>query len=460
MITFDSATHPLEFACIAAKQLTFFDSQIHSLRQVAARYAGSGAAVGKQRALEILEEARQLHQQHVNERGNHAALGYPTFAVDCESVGRHDLALGIIEESLQVAERLRRKPRISMMIMLADACHCIGEVTRCRELLEDVRSYYQDRKSRLSHEDGPFDVLHSLYLKLGEVDAAKALAAKMKGVIKVDALVATAFHLKPFWKFERGELHDVSLYCKRYGYEYPLAKIAELMAKEGFYLRGKCYISSIKTSSIVFEGTLSMAIALLENGKPADALKILQTLYCSTGTFFYYQPEKVRRLLSLLMPDHRDAVALLLNRVRDEANEVNAFRDHYLRYTRLVGLVAQYSFDEAEALIDLVLDHPVTDLGHGGKGPKFFFNPTGVCIIYELAMVVEEYGLRWDENRREQFRNYMVALSRQNVGHRKEQSVPDHRRTKSGCVVSELHPWTQSEEPKTRAISVLPLVTH
>jgi len=444
MSTFDSATHPLEFACIAAKQLTFSDSQIHSLRQVAVRYAGSGTAVGKKRAMEILEEARQLHQLRVNELGNHAALEYPSFAVDYESVGRHDLALGIIEDSLLIAERLRRKPRTSLMIMVADACHRIGEVARCRELLEDVHSYYQDRKSRLSNEDGPFDVLHSLYLKLGEVDAAKVLTAKLKGVIKANALIEIAFHQKPSMWCGQEELSQAFALCKRYGYEDSFTHIAGLMAKQGLERRGMCLLSRIKTESRVFEGSLDVAIALLETGKVTQALKILESPYYSTNTFFYYQPDKVRRLVSFLMPDHRDAVAFLLDRVRDEANEFNAFRDHFLRHTQLAGLVAQYSCDEAEVLIDHVLAHPVTDLGHGGKGPKFFFNPTGVCIIYELAMIVEEYGLRWDENRREQFRNYMAAQSpyagvSKGAGHREDHCLPDRRSTECCRLVPRSH---------------------
>lgn len=410
MTTLDSATHPLEFAYIAAKQLTFTDSQIHSLRQVAARYVDSGTVEDTKRSLEILDESRQLHQQLVNELGNHSALESPSFAVDYELAGRHDLALGIIEESLQIAKRLRLKPKTSMMIMVADACHCIGEVVRCRELLGDVRCYYQDRKSRLSYEDGPFDVLHSLYLKLDEVEDAKYLTAKLKGVIKANALVNSAFYQKPLIRWD--ELDDALEYCNRYGFEDTVSRIAGLMTKQGFYLRGKCILAAyVKAESRVFEGNLDMTIALLEIGNLSQALEMMESVCRSTGTFFYYQPDLVQRLVSLLMPDHRDAVACLLDRVRDEANGVNAFRDHYLRYTQLAGLVAQHSCDEAEALIDHVLGHPVTDLGHGGKGPKFFFNPTGVCILYELAMIVDEHKLRWDEDRREQFQNYMAAQS-------------------------------------------------
>jgi hypothetical protein len=411
MATFDSATHPLEFAFIAAKRLTFSDSKIHSLKQVAIRYAGSETVTGNMRALEILEEARQLHQLRVNELGSQAALEYPSFAVDYELVGRHDLALGIVEESLQVAERLRRKSRTSMKIMVADACHCIGEVARCRELLVDVRSYYQERKSRLSHEDGPYDVLHSLYLKLSEPEAAKALTAKLKGVIKANALTEAAFHQKPFMRCGEYELCDAFEYCKRYGYEDTVRRFAGLLTKQGFDLRGKCMLARVKTNSRVFEGSLDVAIALLETGKVIQALKMLESVCSSTATFFYYQPEKVRRLISLLLPDHSDAVASLLDRVRDEADGVNAFKDHFLRHTQLAGLVARYSRNEAEAVVDHVLSYPVADLGHRGKGPKFFFNPTGQCIMYELAMVVDEYGLRWDEKRSEGFRNYMAAQS-------------------------------------------------
>ena len=438
MTTFDSATHPLEFACIAAKQLTFSDSQIHSLRQVAARYAGSGTAAGEMRALEILDEARQLHQQMVNGLVSHAALEYPSFAVDYESVGRHDLALGIIEDSLQIAVGLPLKSETSMLIMVADACQCIGDVARCRELLVDVRRYYQDRKSQLSHEDGPYNVLHSLYLKLGEVDAARDLTSKLKGIIKANALTELAFFQKPFMRCGEDELSHALAYSKRYGYENTVTRIAGLMAKQGFDVRGECLLDRVKTKSKVFEGNLDVAIALLETGKVTKALKMLESVCRSTDTFFYNQPDKVRRLVSLLMPDYRDAVALLLDRVRDEANAVNAFRDHYLRYTRLACFVAQYSCDEAEALVDHVLDQPVTDLGHGGKGPKFFFNPSGVCIMYELAMIVEEYGLRWDENRMEQFRNYVATWS-PNAGdgkesrHREEWSLPDRRSVEDCC---------------------------
>src|SRR6266567_2411096 len=271
MTTFDQSTPPLEIAYLAAKSFTFPDTQIHSLRQVASRYAKVQTEEGLKRSVEILDEARQLHQQLANELGKQEAFEYPLFAVDYESAGKHELALGIVEESIQMAHRLRRKPKISMLIMVADACYSIGEVARCRELLVDVRSYYQDRQRRLSHEDGPFDVLQALYLKLDDVDAARDLTLKMKGLMKANALVAIAFHKKPFWQFEKEELHRAYLYWKRYGYESPMAQIAELITKEGFHLRGMvCYLARIKTPAIAFEATLNVVNALLETGNPTD----------------------------------------------------------------------------------------------------------------------------------------------------------------------------------------------
>lgn len=412
MTTFDQSTeNPLEFAYVAARMLTFPSDQIHSLRQVAARYARSGTPEGMARSLAVLEEARQLHLRLVNETGPDVAQEYPSFAVDFDLAGKHDRALVIIDDSVQMAERLRQKPRICVKIMIADACRTIGEMDRCRELLEEIRWYYQDRKRRLSQEDGPFDVLHSLYLKLGDVHAAKTLVSKLKGVFKANALVELAFYQKPYMRCGESELHSVHLFCKRYGVEYPLARIAELMTRTGLYLRGKCaYLPRIKTPAIALEGTLDVLVALLETGNTSDGLKLLQTLCTSATTFFYYQQERVQRLVSLLLPEHRDVAKLLLDRVLDEANKVNAFRDRFLRYTQYAGLVVPYSRLKAEEMVDLVLAHPVTDLGHRGNGPKLFFNRTGVCIMYELAMVVNEHGLRWDEDRKVLFRNYMAVI--------------------------------------------------
>jgi len=409
MITLKATVHPLECAYYAAKRLPFTDIQIDCLRKIAARYATSEPSIATETALALLEEARLLQRRLMVGPDYHASLVYPSFAVDLHRLGLQEQAKWIVRESAQVAQKFKPKFEASMLIMTADACHGIGENARCRELLDQVERYLRGRKRPLSQEDWTFDVLHALYLKLGDVDAARELIPKLQGVLKVDALVATVFHRKPFWKFEGDDLHHALMYCERFGYEYPLTKIAKGMGEEGLFFRARSILGRVQNRKLHLEGTLDIAISLLQDEKVAEALEMLEPLWSVPTSVFEGNLDRAKSLVALLLPSHGDFVWNLLRRVREELELDMSEGDRLLKYTRFIGLVAAYSKSEADELVDVILGAPLADLDRARTG-AILFSRSAPRILFEVAMAVEEHSLRWNEERRTVFRGHLEAV--------------------------------------------------
>ena len=410
MTSHESVNHPLEFAYQAAKRLLFPDVQIDLLRKIALRYAKSGTAVDSKRGLAILEEARLSHRRQMEGSDYHQSLEYPAFAIDFHALGLHDQALWIISESVQIAGNFKPKYETSMLIMVAEACHSIGERGRCQEVLVKVEQYLRGRKRLISHQDERFDVLLSLYLKLGLLERAKSLGAKMTGIDKADALAAIAFYGEP-----KGRCYETCLYfslrfAKRNRSPHTLALVAGLLAKQGMPDRARDLIASIDIRYISCEAALNVALAMLETGDTTGALAVLEEHCGSPDTFFYFHADQLKRLVTLLLPDHADVVADLIGRVWEEARECMTEKDRLLRYSRMVGLVAPHSQTEAEELVDLVLNAPLADLDRRMDGTKFFYNRVAACILFELAMGMDQFGLCLNEERSERFRDLLASM--------------------------------------------------
>ena len=410
MTILEAADHPLEFAYNATKLLSSPDTQIENLRLIASRFSASCTADGARRALAILDEARQIQRRQMEWYDYHALLEYPAFAKDFYSLGHPDLALDIIEESIRVASSLKPRYEASMLIMVAEACNTIGAQERCSELQSKIRKFLIPRKRLLSHWDERYTVLLDLYLKLGQLDQAKWLAAKLTGINKANALAAIAFYGEPMGHCYEMCLYYALQYAKRSRSQNTLALIAGSLQKQGLPDRARAMIASIDKQYLSIGGARGLAVAMLDAGDIAGALGVIEDHCGSPDTFYYGQSDQLKQLVPHLLPDHADAVKTLIGRLMAKASGSLTERDRFVRYSRMLGIVAAYSRCEAERLVDLVLSTPLAGLDRRKGSNQFYYNRASVHILFEVAMAVHEHGLLWDDNRRSRFQAHLASM--------------------------------------------------
>jgi len=410
MITLETADHPLEFAYDATKLLSSPDNQIENLRLIAFRLAATGTVDGGKRAFDILDEARQIQTRQMEWNDFDATLDYPRFAVDFDSIGHHDRALGIIKQSVQFASSLKSRYEVSMLIMVADACHSIGEQDLCSELLSKVGKFLRPRKRILSHPDERFDVLLNLYLKLGRIDRAKDLGALMTGTNKANALAAIAFYGEPIGRVYERCLQSALRYAKRSRSQNTMARIAGSLQKQGLPDRSRTLIASIEKQYLSIGAARGVAVAMLDAGNIVGALSVIESHCESPDMFSYQQSAQLRQLVSQVLPDQSDAVESMIRRLLAKANGSLTERDRLVRYSRMLGIMSAYSRTEAERLVDQILNTPLADLDCRKGNTKFFFNRAAAHILFEVAMAIHEHGLLWNENRRGRFRAHLESI--------------------------------------------------
>jgi len=409
MTTLEAANHPLEFAYDATKLLSSPDSQIENLRLIAFRFAATGTVDGGKRAFSILDEARQIQSRQIEWNDFHATLDYPRFALDFNSIGYRERALGIIKQSVQFASSLKPRYEAAMLIMAADACHTIGEPDRCSELLSKVGKFLRPRKRLLSNRDERYTVLLDLYLKLGRLEQAKNLTALLTGINKADALAAIAFYGEPIGRVYERCLHSALQYAKRNRSQNTLAHIAGSLQKQGLPDRSRDLIASIDKQYLSIGAARCVAVAMLDAGNIAGALGLIEDQCGSPDTFFYEQSAQLRQMVPQVLPDHADDVKDLIGRLLAKASGSLTERDRFLRYSRMLGILAAYSRTEAERLADLILSTPLAGLDRR-KGGKFYFNRAAAHIMFEVAMAIHEHGLLWDEKRRGKFGAHLESI--------------------------------------------------
>jgi hypothetical protein len=410
MTILEAVDHPLEFAYRATKLLSSPDTQIANLRLIASRFSTSGTVGGRTRALNILDEARQIQRRQIEWNDYDATLEYPSFAIDFNSIGHRELAVGVIEESVLLASKLKPRYEASMLIMVADAYHSIGERDRCMELLSRIGRFLLPRKRLLSHRDERFSVLLDLYLKLGLLERAKNLAALMTGINKAEALAAIAFYGEPIGRVYEMCLHSALRYAKRSRSQNTLALIAGSLQKQGLPDRARDLIASIDKRYLSIGAARGVAVAMLDACDIIGALGVIEHHYGSSDIFYHGQSDKLRQLVPQLLPDHADAVKDLIGRLLAKASGSLTERDRFVRYSRLLGIMAAYSRTEAERLVDLILNTPVADLDRRKGSAKFYFNRAAAHILFEVAMAIHEHGLLWDEGQRRRFRAHLNSI--------------------------------------------------
>jgi len=410
MITIESAETPLQLAFLAAQQLTFEDSQIHALRKVASLHGMSGTPDDLFAGLAVLEDARSLQLGLIRCHPSEIADEYPSFAVDFVALGRPDLADDVIAESIKIASGLSSKFRVATLAMVADVSHAIGETNRCMDVLRTIGPYIQQRKRFRSVEDSFATTLVLLHLKIGRVEVALSIAERMTGFEKANAFAELAFHGQPANQCRESYLGTAIRIATRKGYEYYIAIIAALLAKNGQCDRSKQLVAGIVKNYVRFEAMLDIAIHLSEAGRTTEAISILDQLGEGADTYYYYCSDHLKRLIPLLH-EHRYVVREILDRIRAEAENESSAIERLLRITRMVGLVALYSRSEAEALVDLVLDAPLADLDRIEINPASSSNRASVCILNELLVAIAEHGLRFDIVRKLRFGVQLNSLS-------------------------------------------------
>lgn len=391
MFALDTANSPLDFAQIIASRFTVDGTRIYSLREVAARYAKLGDA---ERGLAVLNQARHDLDRLVRQQHHHNALELPGFAANYTALGRHDLARQVIDASIQTADGLRPRFAASMQGVTAVAALEIGEVDLCSELVEQVAEYVNGQKRfRLSIHDH-FEELIPLFVKLGMDEEAHDLVQKFTGFQKANAFAELAM-------YSRGTVRETYLeealrVARIKKSEYSQIRVAEVLGAGGDFCRAREVIAGIKQRHVWFEGLLTLAVQLAEAGRQEETVAVLEELATSKTTFFYYHGDQLTRVICLLLSDHADAVRKLLDRISAETDEERQEKDRFMRLTRLVGLAALDSKEEAEQMVDRILDARLSDLNRRERGWQ---NEEPECILFELLLSVADRGLRWDEKR-------------------------------------------------------------
>jgi hypothetical protein len=237
MTTLETADHPLEFAYLSAKRMVMPDAQIRSLRGIADRYGKSGTPADMVQALAVLDEARS-HQLRLIDRHNYDSLnGYPVFALDYIALGRRDLALDVIDETIKYAEDLMPKYRMATLVVVAEVCDQIGESDRCSELLGIITQYVRGRKIFRSDDNGFTGGLFSLYQKLAMEKDAQLLADKVADFEQAKAVAMMASCNRRTAQCIDTTIDAVADATWK-GAEYTTALIADLAATDGFFRRG------------------------------------------------------------------------------------------------------------------------------------------------------------------------------------------------------------------------------
>lgn len=402
MITVDTARSPLEFAEIVASSFPVEYTRIDSLREVALRYAKRGET---EKGVAVQDQCTQELYLLAQNRNYPFILDIPRSAIGYHALGRHDIALDVIDDSIGFASKLRSQYAASLLTITADVAIQLGESELANILVPQVSDYVHHRKRFVASSDERFDLLVTLYLKLGMVDEATDLAQKFTSVQKADALAelvasTTLEHDRDWYIAEALRLG------RRLKSEYTLAKVADVLCYHGDFSRANEIITTLERPEIWFEAKVGYAVRLLEAGRLDDTVSVLEELGNSSSTFYYFNGDQIARLVSLLVDGNAGIARTLIDRVKAEADQQGNEKDRLLRLTRMVGVMARYSRDEAGQLLDTVLAGKLTGLDRRCAGWQ---NPTRLCILMELMLTATDHALEWTVGRRETIRAHLAG---------------------------------------------------
>lgn len=386
MITVDNAGTPLELAENVASRFPVEYTRIDSLREVAIRYARQGEV---EKGVAVQDKCtRELYGLAQN-RNYPFILDIPRSAIGYHALGRRDISLDVLKDSIGFANQLRPKYAASLLTITADVAVQVGEAELANRLVTRVSDYVRNRKRFRSSCDERFDLLVPLYLKLGMVDEAIDFTQKLTALQKADAFTELAANT--IVRKDRAQYIGEALRIgRRLRSEYTLVNVADVMCRHGDFCRASELIRHLAEPSVSFEGKANYGVRLLDAGRLDGTVSVLEELGNSSPTFYYFNHHQIGRLVSLLVDGNAGVARTLINRVRAEADHQPKEKDRLLRLTRMVGLVAMYSRDEAEILVDTILKAELTGLDRRRAGWQ---NPTCLCILMELLLTVVDRNI-------------------------------------------------------------------
>ena len=429
MISMEAATHPLDFAYIATKRMFRGNEQTTCLREIATLLGDPSAPVDIYKSVSLLSETRRIIQLDAVGLSCH----YPFLATDYEKIGRHDLALEVIDDSIAYALGESALDRTILMINTAKACLDIGESDRCLQIIPDMNHLL-----RFAHELEWDSGAFSLLLRLGRVRDAVLVAKYMDTRSRACAFAEIAFHESIAKEHAEKILAYALDLLERSHYvtddvdifDWSRIQIAKLLADKGRFEKALELVRKVKDQSYSSNVLSAIASRMLISGMKNDAVRLLTAIqrYHKKRKDIVYV-EHVRSPLSRdfqlrWLPDEAllslvpqlcqagldDIAGSLLT---DALANVEIILDYTTRLENLEKLVRWFvpvDRDVAETLVERVLAAPLADLEPKEDNPSVKYSRTAPAILFRLAIDIFKHDLSWNEKRQEQFDKHLEPL--------------------------------------------------
>jgi hypothetical protein len=405
MITIETAATPLDFAYCSVKRLPLF--HIHLLQEVALQYGSRGTTDDTGRAVAILDEVRQDQRRGLRKYRN--MIIYPRIAADYHAVGRHDIALDIVEETIQHSRSLLVQWEASIFTCLATACMDIGEHERSELLLRTATTYVDSvpRFSKSIVENYWIGDLFALYLRLGMVDAAESLAFRMSGNQRVESLVELAFHGQVDGQCNEVLLGDAIKHPSESG----MALVAGFFIQNGQFARATALLLDQITKSpyLRHEPLLRLVACMFQRGDGTGALELLDRLLATPHAVSIHS-DHLGQICKLLQDSHGDMLNKVLNHVNGAVRANTSRLRRLAGMAKLVGFLAPYSHCRADAAVDQLLDACMSEI-HRGEGNVCDMSLTTVPVaLHTVALTIDKHGLGWLSERQDLFRHILGRI--------------------------------------------------
>ena len=403
MITIETAATSLDFAYCSVKRLPAY--HIYLLQDVALQHGAHGTTGDTNKAFALLDEVRRDQQKRL--RHYEKLLIYPRMATDYHVLGRHDIALDIIVETIQKSKSLLRRWEASVLAYVADVCIDIGERDLCEWLVRNVTKYIDTQshfRTSIRENYWVYD-LFTLYLHLEMVHAAEILAAKMVGSQRVDALATLAFHGQPDGQCNEFLLATI---MERSG-AYTKALVASLMIRSGQFSRATVLLDQISQTYIRDEPLLEMVKCMLQRNDSSGALDLLERLL-ATPNAISVDSEHLVPICAMLHDNHGEMLNRVLGCVSSAAQASKSRCVHLEDMTALVGVLASFSPDRAEEAADQLFDACMAEIERGKNNVSDMSLKTVPVALHTVAIDIDKYGLSWTDRRREMFRQILGRI--------------------------------------------------
>jgi hypothetical protein len=404
MVTIETATTPLDFAYCSVKRLPAY--HLYLLQEVALQYGNHGTTDATDRAVAILDEVRQDQRRGLRKYRN--MVVYPRLAADYHAVGRHEIALDIIDETIQHSRSLLVRWEASVYAYVASVCNDIGERERCDLLLRTATTYVESvpQFSKSIVENYWVGDLFALYLRLGMVRDAESLAFKMSGNQRTESVLTLAFHGQP-----EGQLNESLLVAAIVRpSESGMALLAGFFIQNGQFHRATALLGQItQTKYLIHEPMLEMVKCMLQRGEASGALELLERLLATLHAVTIHS-DRLGQICAQLDGCHDNMLHRVLDHVRIGVESNVRRRNRLENMAKLVGFVAPYAPNSAEDAVDQLLDACLSEIHLGEGNVCDMSNNTAPMALRRVALGIDKHGLRWSSERQELFRQILERI--------------------------------------------------